>query len=537
MNIINKQFIPGFLFALLVFSSCKKADFAEINTNPETLYEIPAENQFLNATISIHNTDFEWYYDNYRRIMPWMQMNTATAGNSKTFIEEVGNFNQRYGNFYSNVGNRLADIPKLIEKLPADQQATMVHMKAISDVLMAYYTFYVSDINGSIPFKEAFRGRYEGVFTPKSDTQEEIFNALDEMLKTSVTTLKATQPVNQRSLANYDLYYKGLVPNWIKAANALRLKIAMRLMKVNPAKLKTVATEVLGSAADLMSSDADSWVFDAIASFAGGGNWNPEGLRAPKAPLEFMQANADPRLRFFYHKTRYGQYLGSFASPDASSNPINARLYANPDTLSNIQYRLFGASYDNGTGINYFPVITYADFCFMRAELAARAITTENPETWYNAGVTASIKNYDKWARDAKIIERNAANAWVESYVAVTDAEITNYLAQPNVKYDAAKGIEKICVQAYLNYYKIPNEAWALYKRTGFPNSTSVLPLEVITADGVVQTVPRRAAVKVAPPTDLNFSNNKAALDEMLKNPDFGSGPSDVFGRVWWDKK
>jgi hypothetical protein len=535
-----KYIIPGVCLGLALVS-CKKEDFVELNTNPETLYDIPAQNQFLNATISTHNTDFEWYYDNLRRIMPWMQQSTATTGNGKTYIEDAGNFNQRYGNFYGNVGNKLYDVQKLIEKLPEAEQAKRVHMKAIPNVLQAYYAFYVSDINGSIPFEEAFQARYGGTLAPGYDTQEELFNTLDNLLKTTITTLKSTPPAPQESLDKYDLYFNGDVQKWIKAANALRLKMAMRLMKRSPQKMATIVTEVLSSpASDLMSSEADSWVFDGLASFASGGNFNPDGFRAPRNTIEFMKTTSDPRIRFFYQKNKWGQYVGSYSSPDAADatlNPQNARLYNTADTLSNIQYRLFQPSFNGGSGLVYFPVITFADFAFMRAELAARGITAESAATWYNTGVTASLKQYDKWARDAKIQERNANNVYVDNYVALTDAEITAYLAKPEVAYDPAKGVELIAVQAYLNFYKQPNEAWALYKRTGYPSPTSVLPFERIFADNVEQFIPRRAPVIVKPPTDLNYENNKVALEQMATDPDFGAGPSDVFGRVWWDKK
>src|SRR5687767_3943476 len=152
ISIKNKFLFAVILFTALAGAGCKKSKFVEINTNPETLYDVPPENQFLNATISAHNTDFEWFYDFYRRIMPWMQYSTPNAGNAKTFIEDAGNFNQRYGNYFTNVGNRLVDIPRLIEQMPETEQARRVHMKAIPYILFAHYTFYVSDINGSIPY-------------------------------------------------------------------------------------------------------------------------------------------------------------------------------------------------------------------------------------------------------------------------------------------------------------------------------------------------------------------------------------------------
>jgi hypothetical protein len=127
--------------------------------------------------------------------------------------------------------------------------------------------------------------------------------------------------------------------------------------------------------------------------------------------------------------------------------------------------------------------------------------------------------------------------AKLPDFVAVTDAEITAYENSPGVKFDATNGLALIASQAFVNYFKTPNEAWAILKRLGMPNATTPLALEVMKASGVTQVIPRRAALNVLPETDRNQANNKAALAEMATNPDFGNGPSDVFGRVWWDKK
>jgi hypothetical protein len=165
----------------------------------------------------------------------------------------------------------------------------------------------------------------------------------------------------------------------------------------------------------------------------------------------------------------------------------------------------------------------------MRAEIAARGYVTTggSAEDWYNKGVEASILFWDDAANKAK----------TEDYSPVTNTEINDYLNAPDVKFNSAKALEQIAIQSYINFEKQPNEAWALYKRTGMPNSTTALANENIVIDGVVKAIPRRAAISLPTSTDPNYANKQAAIEEMEQNPDFGSGPSDVFGRVWWDKK
>lgn len=102
----------------LLVTSCEKQAFVDVNTNPDALSAVPPQNQFLNATISIHSQDFEAYYDLYRRIMPWMQYTTDLNGNQGAFTQNFDNFANRYGRLYSGIGDRLYDLEKLVEGLP-----------------------------------------------------------------------------------------------------------------------------------------------------------------------------------------------------------------------------------------------------------------------------------------------------------------------------------------------------------------------------------------------------------------------------------
>ncbi|MPR34689.1 SusD/RagB family nutrient-binding outer membrane lipoprotein [Salmonirosea aquatica] len=547
-------------------TSCDKQDFVDVNTNPDALSAIPPQNQFLNATIAIHGQDFEAFYDLYRRIMPWLQYTTGLNGNQGAFTQTFDNFSQRYGRLYSGVGDRLYDLEKLVENMPAEEQPRYTNMIRIARILKAYYTFYVSDIYGAIPYSEAFQGRYGGTLQPGYDTQQEIFAQLDSEIKEAVATLKTNPTVPQISLGSYDQYYGGNAQSWVKAGNALRLKIAMRQIKVNASTAQTIIKEVLAMpAADLMASNADGWVFKANAAFTGGGNWDPTTLRAPKPIVDFMWQTKDPRIDAFFTPNSYSQanidlliaanrlpsgtkaperrYVGSFTNPDQVKLPAITQQYYTPrsitangqqltiDTLSYIQPRLFSATIADangnaGTGFSYLPVITFSDFAFMRAEAAARGITAESAKTWYEMGVTSSINWYDMVAQGAQLT----------NYTPVTQAEIDAYLARPEVAFDASKALNQIASQAYLHFLKQPTEGWANWKRTGIPNDNSVVPMPTLTNNGATLIIPRRAPIGLVNPSDPNFTNKQAAYDAMLALPGFGRDLQDATGRVWWDQ-
>lgn len=559
------------LLLLVVAAGCKKNDFVEANIDPSVAYTIKPENQFLNGSRSLFGNDFEAYYEVYRNIMPWVQYTTPTTGNLRNFTANSNPFS-RYDNLFGRGGGAaLYDVNVLIDKLPSPQKESYAQLGAFARILLDYEFFYVSDIYGSIPYSEAFKGRYTLEFAVPYDKQEDIFNGIDQDLKNAIQQIK-TAPTGQFNAGNYDQFYFGDATKWVKAANALRMRMAMRILKRDATKATAIINDVLASpAADLMSSNEDSWAFKAPSSFTSGGNWNPEGLKAPKAIVDFMLNTDDPRLRVYFTKNSYSQenfdlakaqgvigagatfvdqrYVGSYASPDSSANDkIKARYYTIRqitkgggnvalDTLSNINPRLFQTSYSGGSGVQYFPLITYADFDFMRAELAARGITSEDAAALYNEAVTASIKYYGKIATDGGLLDYYAESGKGEQVKAPTDAEIAAYLADPKVAYDPAKGLDLILSQSYLNFFKEPNEAWALLKRTGMPDNTTTLKLENLYYNGTLLTIPRRAP-RTAPVTgDLNFENATAAFEQMQSDPNYGNGPGDIAGRIWWDVK
>ena len=517
--------------------SCKKQAFVEANLSPSTIYEVKPEDQFL-AAASGSQDDFEYYYDVYRSLNFWLQYSTngGATGNSLNFTNPSGNFNYRYEKiFYGRVGTRLADGIRIIETMPEDQKAKYVDQKAIMQIFKAYYAFYVSDINGSMPYSEAFQGRYEGTLTPKYETQQELFNILDQEIKNAVATLKTAQSVAQNMLGANDPFFgssSDQVTAWVKAGNALRLKIGMRLMKRDLSKLKAIANEVIADPVQMSGID-DSWALYTGATYADpNGNWNPTGFLASKPVVDFMLAKADPRLRIFYRPNTASAYVGSFPSPDDSRLPANQPLYNTTGAISQLQHRLFAPAFDEGNGPGegqgFYPYLTYAEYCFLRADLLARNIVTSGgtAKEWYDKGVTASIQYYNKRAVAAKI----------ENFVEVTPTEITNYLAAPGVAFDPSKATEQIAVQAYLDFFRQPNEAWAWWKRTGFPNPTSVLPWAILKSNGSVLQLPRRASITVLPTTNLNYQNQQAAISVMAADAGFGNGPNDAFGRVWWDQ-
>ncbi|HEY8956130.1 SusD/RagB family nutrient-binding outer membrane lipoprotein [Chitinophaga sp.] len=567
MKTVNKWGI-GVAVAGLMLSSCTK-NFADLNTSPVITQDPPPELLITQSVKSIVDRDFDWFYDAYQYQMQWMQFGVASPGTSPTGLFSPTNTNDFYNALYKNIGRNLVEIQDVVARKPQDQQAQYSNLVAIAQILKVYSSWRVSDANGSIPYTEAWGARSDANFTPKYDTQETLFATWDAELKKAVETLAAGLPTQVSYGAN-DIFYSGDAAKWAKAGNVLRLKIAMRLLKRAPEKVSAVAKEVLASKAGIFASNDDEWKFvSAAINFARGGNWamdnNP--LSAAKNMVDYMVDNKDPRLNLFFEKNSYTKalfdslklagiysptaqyvdrrYVGLPSSPDkrtnaAYSNVFTVKKYVmvingktinrNADTISPLQRRLFNLDAENGSnnGARYTqPILTYAEQCFMLAELVVRGMVEGDAKTYYENGITASVTAYDAMGNLAKI----------QDYAPLNAAALQAYIATPAVAFTGATDVllEKINIQNFLNHFKSPWEAWGAWKRAGVPKVGGILPMEPMVSSGQTVEIPRRWILPQ--PSIANQVNWRNAITEMQKTGEYGANDNDFTGRVWWDKK
>lgn len=104
------------------------------------------------------------------------------------------------------------------------------------DIIWCYAFQRSTDLYDDIPYFEV-GGAYQEKFYPKYDTQEEIYLAMLERLKTAANDLAAfefSSEGKKSAFATVDLLCQGDVDRWIRFANSIRLRMAMRLCHVKP---------------------------------------------------------------------------------------------------------------------------------------------------------------------------------------------------------------------------------------------------------------------------------------------------------------
>ncbi|WP_212006377.1 SusD/RagB family nutrient-binding outer membrane lipoprotein [Chitinophaga sp. HK235] len=567
MKAINKWSI-GVAVAGMMLSSCTK-NFEDINKSPVISDNVPPELLITQSVKSIVDRDVDWFYDAYTYQMQWMQFGVASPGSSPTGLFSPGNTNDFYNAFYRNIGRNLVQIEDVVAAKPAGEQGQYANVVAVAKILKVYSAWRTSDANGSIPYTEAFKARTDGSYKPVYDTQEKLFGIWDQELKTAIATLTSGLS-GQASMGNNDIFYSGDVAKWAKAANVLRIKLAMRQLKRAPEKATSIIKEAVADKAGLFAGNSEEWKFiSAEMNFARGGNWAMDNspLSASKNMVDYMYNNSDPRIGIFYEKNSYTKglvdslikggvfpasyqynerrYFGLPASPDrrnvkADTIIFNVKRYTmvfgndiivrTVDTVSAVQRRLFNLDAENGNnnGARYTqPILSYAEQCFMLAELSVRGIISGDAAAYYKNGVEASINAYDAMGREAKI----------QDYTPLDQAAVATYLTKPDIAFTGSNDVllEKINIQNFLNLLKSPWEAWGAWKRSGIPKVGGILAFEPMQVSGQNITVPRRWALPQ--PSLANQVNWRNAINEMGQTGEYGNADNDFTGRVWWDKK
>ncbi len=121
----------------------------------------------------------------------------------------------------------------------------------------------LTDIWGPIPYTKAGSGEDKIPY----ESQKDVYYLMFEDLKAAVEILKSHQ--NGNAFGDGDLIFNGDVSKWIKLANTLRLRLAMRISNIDPQKAKLEAEAA--SAEATMDSNDDDAAMDVVGLNRGNG--------------------------------------------------------------------------------------------------------------------------------------------------------------------------------------------------------------------------------------------------------------------------
>ncbi|RFZ84223.1 SusD/RagB family nutrient-binding outer membrane lipoprotein [Mucilaginibacter terrenus] len=444
--------------------------------------------------------------------------------------------------YYTTLKNVLA----MEKQAAASGGAAINPYEALGKFFKAYLFTKMSLEMGDVPMTEALQGLDN--LAPKYDSQKAVFKQSLDWLESANSDLgqMIAKPndfgTGEGAVLKNDFYYSNDLSKWQKAVNALRIRLLVQLSKkTSDADLNITAqfANIIGNPSKypLMTSSADNlqYVFVSPSNYypQNPNNFGQSGSRknmsstyvglltSLKDPRVFV--TAEPVRDLVDNKKQSATDFASFVGADAGLDQGVMYNNAGLQQYSFLNRKYFYSTYTGEPSIQ----IGYPELMFNVAEGINRGWAAGNAETWYQAGIKASMASYG-------IPENGTFTAYFyrPGSTSVTASgnydtfpinfSFADYYNQSAVKYAAGTdGLTKILKQKYAALFRHSGlESYFTYRRTGVPTFTTGPG----TGNGnrIAQRYQYPSAERTA-----NRANYQAALDAQ-----FG-GNDDINGLMW----
>ena len=430
---------------LLIFSSCE--DLVNLNDAPKQAKNAIPQALFANAQKNLASTMASSNVNlNIFRMLA-QQWTETTYTDEARYDLSTRNIPQNFWNaLYRDVLRDLKEsrtIVTAIDPLFIDD-AVRKNQLAMINITDIYTNMILVTAFGNIPYTEALNS---DDLQPVYDDANTVYKDLISRLNNAISSFDNTAGAG--NFESSDLVYGGDIDKWISFGNSLKLKLGMIIADSDPTLAQTT---VQAAAPGVFKSNDDNAAFVFLTSPP---NTNPiwvdliqsgrKDFVAANTLVNKMKAMSDPRIPIYFTLDKFGAYTGGTYG---SSNSF--ATYSKPGDIVKEPD---------------FPhlLLDYVEVEFYLAEAAARG--------WTVGGTAAG--HYDK-----------AITASME-YWGVDAADITLYLARPDVAYATATGTykEKIGLQKWIALYNRGFEAWTEWRRLDAPvlvapaNALSVIPV------------------------------------------------------------
>ena len=389
---------------------------------------------------------------------------------------------------------------------------------AVSDIIKVMALSKVSDIYGPIPYSKV---GLDGALTAPYDSQEDMFNQMFDELDNAVTVLTDNRTANFTPRA--DNVYNGNVISWIKLANSMKFRLAMRIADVKHELAKIKATEAVNHEIGVMTSNADN-------------AWKPAPGKNPFRVVMYEYNDGDSRI-----SADITSYMNGYKDP-------RCEKYFTPSKLPGLTSSLYqglrsGIQIPGGAIVKLYSNMLVqentkllwmnaAEVAFLKAEGVLRGWNMgDTAENFYNRGITLS---FEQWGA-------SGANDYIGNDTDMPAAYIDpigsfSYTGTPSnitIKWDAnatkEKNLERIITQKWIAIFPLGVEAWSEYRRTGYPKLMEVLRNN---SGGKVST--ERMARRLPYP-QREYLENSENLEYAISN--YLKGKDTMGTDVWWAKK
>jgi hypothetical protein len=517
INNIKKSLI---CFSILSLVGCTD-NFEEINSNPDgfTQEEVtqdfnhirgPFSNMFENVMVNTPGWKYQIAIDLSGNT--WGGYTTAPgfdgANNLSYALEDKWNVWGWEAAYLQVIANFL--------KVEKETKGKYDELYALATIIKVETLHKVADAWGPIVYSKI--GTLDAAIG--YDSQEEVYGLMFKDLDAAITELtKRIDAGEASSFTKADRSsYAGNYTQWVKYANSLRLRLAMRVVKVNPVLAKTEAEKAVNQKFGVMIAAGDTFkVITDVAQhplMVAAYEYNDSRMSADMESI--MGGYNDPRMAFYFDKSEQfpTEYKGIRTGGILGDKSLHQRFSNFGKWIREVKQVVW---------------MNTAEVYFLRAEGALRGWNMGgDAKTLYEAGITASFDQIGAGgAADYIVNNVNMPKDYVDPVAPFNSGLAVNKVtvAWDNAASNEVK-LQKIITQKWIANFPDGQEAWSDHRRTGYPK---LLPILNNQSGGTVTT---EFGVR-----RINFvTTEKSGNPEGLKTGLAKLGGPDNGGtRTWWD--
>src|SRR5688572_13155236 len=504
-QIINYSFL---LALVLLGTSCDKG-FDSLNTNKVNPLQIDPLYQLNNAVVSATfpgNSSLAYDIGVVQQII---SPNNGVLNGANFNSDNRGNTQVIWQNYYRNVIRNTNDVLVNTEGI-----ADRANLKQMARIFQAYAYMVLTDEYGDIPYTEGGKGYTEQNFFPVYDAQQAIYTDIIKELGEAAVALGASGKIETG-----DVLYGGNIAQWKKFAYSLMLRAGMRLSKVDAAKAQSTVLAASQGGVIMVNADNAFIRHDANYQNAIGGTLNSTeaaNLYLAKPFVDSLKNRNDPRLQAI--AVRYAGATNGGGQTTAARTTNPSEQFGLPLGFDNTSANAYAVSVGRASFYDFSQadrtriakvsapcfLVTAAQTQLLLAEARERGwITTGTVQGYYDAGVTLHMQQMASY----------------DAGSAIAAGDIATYLT--NNPFDPAKALEQIGTQYWIASFLNGPEAFANYRRTGFP---ALAP----------NPYPGK---EVAFIFRLTYPNSEQSVNTTNFNAAIArQGPDKLDTKIWWNK-
>lgn len=473
------------MLSAILLCGCTKS-FNNVNTDPD--------NPLITSVPSTNILAFCERYASQNMWDEWFELNESCGFSGQ--ISKMQYTQEGYYAFRPAVNSSSWEICYLAaSNLQAiiDKEEKYSNIWAAATVFQCNIFQVITDRWGPCPYTYALHLE-NGITKPEYDTQEEIYTSL---LLRLAEAAEAFDPDGDE-LGEGDVLLGGDIELWKKYANSLRVKMAARIANVAPDIAKAVMEEIFLSEGSVLEDNDDNifftcWGDEYSEPWAVYYQQRQQEYAVSELMVNTLLSSADPRIDVYAEPT-----------PDWVNGVAGAEKYKGyPVGLRNnavvSRYSKIGEHFQSKNTLNGFT--PWLRSC----------------EVWFAAAYGAS-KGWDVGISETQAYKKAVRLSMEEC--GIDNDSIDLFLADDSY---SVGNLEKLFTQWWISLFKNGQEAWSIYRMSGYPSGNVIAPDSFYPG----HNVPPMAYGY--PDTERNLNNSACSKFSKLEIDYFWGK------QMWWD--